>query len=91
MKSKLENLNADGEANVLEAVKINGAALQITDKAVDIPIATAAALGVVKGSTADNSVAVASDGSMSVNSLNVNKLIQDEGELLILDGGNAAI
>ena len=91
LKSKLENLNADGEANVLEAVKINGAALQVTDKAVDIPIATAAALGVVKGSTADNSVTVASDGSMSVNSLNVNKLIQDEGELLILDGGNAAI
>ena len=31
-----------------------------------------------------------SNGKMSVHSLNVNKLVQTEGDTLILDGGNAA-
>lgn len=36
-------------------------------------------------------VAVAEDGSMEVNSLNMNKLVQSDGDTLILDGGNAAV
>ena len=35
--------------------------------------------------------AVAEDGSMEVNSLNMNKLVQSDGDTLILDGGNAAV
>ena len=63
--------------------------LAITDKAVDIPLATAEKLGVVKSSAAENKVAVAEDGTMEVNNVNVNKLIQTEGESLILNGGAA--
>lgn len=83
-------MNADGEANILEAVKLSGTALPITDKAVDIPTATASALGVVKGTTAENGVAVAEDGTMTVNAVNINKMVQTEGETLILDGGTSA-
>lgn len=90
LKEKLDGMNADGEANVLEAVKLSGTALPITDKAVDIPTATASALGVVKSTAAENGVAVAEDGTMSVNAVNINKMVQTEGETLILDGGSSA-
>ena len=87
----IANLKAVGaQANVLEAVKINGTALEITDKAVNIGIATDSILGVVRSSTAENKVTVASDGTMEVASVNVNKLVQTSGEYLILNGGNAS-
>lgn len=83
----LENVGA--QANVLEKVKINNVELDIAeDKSVNIPVASAS-LGVVKTSAAENGVAIAADGSMSVNSVNVNKLTQTEGEFLVLYGGSA--
>lgn len=72
----------------IDVVKVGGTALTITDKTVDIPVA-GTALGVVKSSTAENGVAVAADGTMSVNTLNVNKLVQTDGEELVLNGGKA--
>ena len=54
-----------------------------------LPAATAANLGAVKSTTAENGIAVAADGTMSVNSINVNKLVQTSGDELILFGGNA--
>ena len=90
-KNKLEGLETGAEVNKLEKVKVGTTDLSISpeDKSVTIPIATAELLGVVKSSAAENEVAVASDGKMSVNSLNVNKLAQTEGEFLILDGGDS--
>ena len=88
----IANLKAVGaQANVIEAIKINGTVLDIADdKSVNIGIATSDKLGVVLGSTAENKVTVTSDGTMEVNSINVNKLVQTSGEKLILNGGNAA-
>lgn len=57
----------------------------------DIPVATAEALGLVMSSTAENKVSVGADGTMEINSVNVNKLVQDENTTLILNGGNASI
>lgn len=87
--SKLNDIATGAQVNVLEAVKVNGTALQITDKAVNIPIATAQALGVVMGSADENKVAVGADGTMEVNSVNVSKLVQTAGDTLILDGGTS--
>ena len=89
--SKLSGIEAGAQVNDLEVVKIAGTALPISDKAVDIPMATTEALGVVLSSTAENKVAVGVDGTMEVNSVNVNKLTQTEGELLILNGGSSAV
>lgn len=89
--SKLNGIEAGAQVNDLEVVKIAGTALPISDKAVDIPIATAEALGVVLSSTAENKITVGVDGTMEVNSVNVNKLTQTEGELLILNGGSSAV
>lgn len=63
---------------------------EIVDYIVDaVPIATLERLGRVKSSEDENYVMVHNDGTMEVNSLNVMKLTQTEGDLLILDGGNA--
>jgi hypothetical protein len=54
-----------------------------------LAIATAEILGGVKSSAAENKVAVGTDGTMEVNSMNVNKLVQTEGDTLVLNGGSA--
>ena len=41
---------------------------------------------IVKSSDAENQIKVLNDGTMEINSLNVSKLIQTEGDVLILDG-----
>lgn len=88
-KAKLEGIEANAQANILDVVKINGTALPIAEKAVDIPLATAEVLGVVKGSADENKIAIGEDGTMEVNSLNVNKLAQTAGDTLILNGGTS--
>lgn len=86
LAEKLNGIAAGAQVNVLEAVKVNGTSLEIAEKAVNIPLAAAETVGVVKGSDAENGVAIAEDGSMSVNSVNVSKLTQDE-ELILNCGG----
>lgn len=83
-------VEAGANKNLIEIIKLAGAALNISEKAVNIPFAGDTA-GVVTSSTGENKVAVAEDGSMEVNSLNMNKLVQSDGDTLILDGGNAAV
>ena len=55
-----------------------------------IGIATADTAGLVKSSAVENGVVVAEDGSMSVHSVNLSKIVQTEGDLLVLDGGSSA-
>lgn len=84
-----------GLPNALKA-KLNGVKIGDTplvvgeDGVATIPIATADVAGAVKGSAAENAVAISGDGTMTVNNINVNKLVQTENELLILDGGTSA-
>jgi len=78
------------QANVIESIKIGDTVAEITEKTVTIPGALQAVLGLVKGSVAENGITVNEDHTMTVNSVNVNKLVQTEGEVLVLDGGTAA-
>ena len=86
---KLNLIEAGAQVNVLEAIKINGVAADISDKAVNIPIGGTDVLGVVKSVTTENGVSIGTDGAMSVNEINVNKLTQTDGERLVLDGGDS--
>lgn len=89
---KLKAIEDNAQVNKIEVIKINGTILEVLeDKSVDIPIATSEKLGVVKSAQIENSIQVQADGSMTVNSLNINKLVQTPGEELILNGGTAAI
>lgn len=90
LESKLNGIQDGAQVNILETIKVAGQALPISEKGVDIVIATAQAAGVVKSSDAENKIAVGVDGTMEVNSLNVKKLVQSVGDTLTLNGGGAA-
>ena len=86
---KLNGIEAGAEVNVIESISLNSVPLEISGKAVNIPIATVGALGVVQSSAAENGVTVTSNGSMEVNNVNVMKLVQTAGDALILNGGSS--
>lgn len=88
-QSKVTGLS-DALAGKIHEVKVNGQALINSDGSVNIGLATSESAGVVVGSEAENKVKVDVDGTMEVNSLNINKLVQTEGEFLVLDGGDAS-
>lgn len=90
-KTKLAGIAEKAQVNVLESVATPDGDLKATGKKVTIPAATAAKLGLVKGSAAENKVAVAANGEMEVNSLNVNKLTQTAGDTLILNCGTSKV
>lgn len=80
----------DAQAGYVKSVAINGTALVLSaEQGVNIPVATDSVLGVVKSASGDNKVAVAADGTMSVASVNITSLTQNEGEWLELNGGGA--
>lgn len=89
-KSKLAGIANGAQQNVIEAIQANGVALPVSGKTVNLPLATAQTVGLVKSSAAENGVSVGADGLMTVNSVNVSKLTQTAGDLLILDGGDAS-
>lgn len=55
-----------------------------------IQIASDSDIGGVKSSSATNGVSVLSDGTMTVNSVGVDRLVQDDEDYLILDSGSAS-
>ena len=89
-QSKITGL-PDALAAKLSGVTIGDTPAVPEEGVVTIPVATADAYGVVKSSSLENNVAVSSAGAMTVNSLNVNKLVQTPGETLTLNGGTSAI
>jgi len=88
---KLNGIESGAKDNVIEAIAINDVPLAVSDKTVNIPIAAAENFGVVKSSDEDNKISVNDDGTMEVNGLNVNRLIQTDGDSLILNGGSSAV
>lgn len=72
-------------ANIVKGVKVNGTILDIVDGVVDITIAEQT-LG-VKGS---NEIHVAEDGTLSIQTISFSKIVQEEGEDIVFDGGGAA-
>lgn len=87
---KLAKIESGAQANVIENVKINGEAIAIAEKAVNIPIASES-FGVIKSATGENMVAVSANGEAKVESINVNTLAQTLGDTLILNGGSSSI
>ena len=76
-----------GQANVIEIIKANGTALEIgADKSVNIPAATASALGLAQ---ADGNTIEANNGVFSVKSVGISKVYVEDGTELVLNGGNA--
>ena len=90
MFNKLSAIAEGAEVNTIEGVLLDGIAATIENEQVLIPTATTALAGLVYSTDADNGVAVAEDGTMSVNRVATSKLYIPEGEELILNGGTSA-
>lgn len=103
-ETKLGTIENNAQENVIEKIIYGtqeltpvGKTVTITPK--ELAVATADILGGVKSVVrtndegavvaAQNTIEVAATGVMTVNSLNVNRLVQDAGDVLILNGGNA--
>lgn len=103
-ETKLGNIEDNAQENVIEKIVYGtqeltpvGKTVTITPK--ELAVATADVLGGVKSVVrtndegaviaAQNTIEVAATGIMTVNSLNVNRLVQDDDDVLILNGGNA--
>ena len=103
-ETKLGTIEDNAQENVIEKIIYGtqeltpvGKTVTITPK--ELAVATADVLGGVKSVVrtndegavvaAQNTIEVAATGVMTVNSLNVNRLVQDAGDVLILNGGNA--
>lgn len=91
LKAKLDAIEAGAQVNVIENVSMNGEALVIAEKGVNIPLATNTTVGVIKGSDVENGVVINAEGAASVKNLNVEKLVQTDGDWLILNGGNSTL
>lgn len=86
--TKLDGIEENAQVNVIEKIKVAGEEISPdAEKAVNIPLATAARAGLIISSDAENAISVSEAGVATVNTLNVNKLVQTAGDELILDGG----
>lgn len=72
--SKVNGLQ-DALDGVITEVQVNGTALLAADGSVNIGLAAVGTAGVVVGSADANKVSVGADGTMEVNSLNLDKLV----------------
>ena len=88
--SKLDTIEEGAQVNTIESIKIGDTVLDATEKAVAIPVATADNYGVVKSATGANKVNINSDGTMSVNKVDINSIVVPKDEEVVLNGGNAA-
>lgn len=85
--TKLNSIETEAEKNTIQAITFNGQAVAVdVDRIANITFTPEAQ---VVTSAAENQVAIGADKTMTVNSLNVNKLVQTDGDELILNGGNA--
>lgn len=56
----------------------------------EVPMATNTTAGIVMGTADENGVSVNNDGTMSVNSVNIMKLSQNDGDEIIFNCGSAS-
>lgn len=83
------SISGVGELSIesVAASKVTG--LEALIQEIHSPIATNVLAGLVMANPVENGIDVATDGKMSVHSVNITKLVQTEGDELILNGGNA--
>lgn len=90
-KAVYEFVKNTGGSDTLKNIMIGTTNLEPNEGTVIIPVATEELSGVVKSSTATNDIAVREDGTMEVNEINVNKIVQDSGDTLFLSSGNSEL
>ena len=87
VQEKFEEIDQSLAEERVTGLLIGGLSQPIDENGnVQVPIAGLLQLGVIKSSEAENKIMVDTDGTAEVASLNVNKLVQTDGEYMVLDG-----
>lgn len=84
--TKLSGIDTGAQVNKIESIKAGGTALTITDKSVNIPVASDSAFGVIK---VDNTSIKSTNGTIAIKAVSTDLLTQGT-ETLILNCGGAA-
>lgn len=79
---KLDGIEAGAQVNKIEEVYVGETLLDIVDKKVVIPVGAG-----LKGS---DEIVVAEDGTLGIGKISFSKIIQEEDEEVVLNGGGAA-
>lgn len=85
--TKLAGISAGAQANVIESITVNGEAVTPSGKTVNLPLATAAKVGMAKPD--GTSIEVNAAGAFSVKAVDLMKINQAEGNVLILNCGTS--
>jgi hypothetical protein len=91
LRKQIENPFTQINDNNLKELVLGTQKVEQINGSVTIPIATTELSGIVKSSENTNSVSVQGDGTMEVNKININKIVQDSGDTLILKSGDSFI
>ena len=89
-KQKLSVINPNAQENVIENICLanSGKCLAVINKTVQLPLATGNIPGLVKLS---KEISLNEEQALTVREVNVNKLVQTEGEEIYLMCGNASL
>ena len=99
-ETKLATVAEGAQVNVIETVKVNGAAQSVTDKAIDIAVPTGALASKDKVAEADLETTLANKINAKANDAdlaaiaktgNVNDLVQTDGDILVLNCGSSTV
>jgi hypothetical protein len=90
-KSVYDIVKTGSSSTTLKNIVIGNTSFDIKNNEIVIPIATKENFGVVKSSSATNDIAVREDGTMEINEINVNKIVQDSGDTLLLASGTSKL
>lgn len=76
------DIESGAQVNDIETISLGGVELDIIDKAVNVPIGA--------GLKESEEVLIDEDGTLSVGKIGFDNLVQNEGEIVIFDGGSSA-
>ena len=79
--SKLEAIEEGAQVNKIDEVYVGETLLEIVDKKVVIPVGA--------GLKESEEIAIADDGVLTIKSISIDKVVQDEDSVLVMDGGGA--
>lgn len=86
---KIKAVGSDGAPTEWEAIDIPSGSGLAGVESINGKTGALKTSDIINTSAAPNKIAVASDGTMEVNSITVNKIVQDEEDELVIFGGNA--
>lgn len=82
IKEAIKDIETGTQESKIEAIKVGDTLLDIVEKTVTVPVGA--------GLKASEEITIAEDGTLEIGTISFSKIIQEEDESVIFDGGSAA-